>query len=62
MNEPIRGKDVTVDKLFRARCHLPGCGWMGAEHATFADANAERQAHITGHRLAMEDADDWGTS
>jgi hypothetical protein len=52
----IRANSVQVDKLFRARCHLHPCGWMGAEHQTFAGANAERQAHITHHRLAADDA------
>ncbi len=53
----IRAKDVTVKKLFRACCHLRGCGWIGTEHATFAGASTEREAHITRHRLAMQDAD-----
>jgi len=48
----IRANAVSVDKVFRARCHLPGCGWAGAEHATYQDANAERQGHLTWHRLA----------
>ena len=53
--EPVRGRDVQVDKLFRARCHRPGCGWAGGEHAAFQDANAERQAHLNQHILASGD-------
>ena len=52
----VHAKDVTVDKLYRARCHLHPCGWMGTERGTFAAANAEREAHITIHRLALDDA------
>jgi hypothetical protein len=48
---PVRAKDVQVDKLFRAGCHRPGCGWTGTEYAAFADANAERQAHLNHHIL-----------
>ena len=48
----IRASAVSVARLFRARCQLPDCGWAGAEHATYQDANAERQAHLTWHRLA----------
>jgi hypothetical protein len=51
MPEPVRARDVQIDKLFRARCHRPGCGWTGAEHATYADANAERQGHLRRHSL-----------
>jgi hypothetical protein len=53
--EPVRGRDVQVDKLFRARCHRPGCGWTGTEHAAFQDADAERQAHLNQHILASGD-------
>jgi hypothetical protein len=51
----IRANAVSVDKLFRARCHLDDCLWTGSEHVTFQDANAERQAHLTQHRLAAEE-------
>lgn len=50
--EPVRGRDVTVDKLWRASCHRPGCDWVGAEHATYQDANAERLIHLNQHILA----------
>jgi hypothetical protein len=49
--EPVCAKDVTVRKLFRPECHRPGCGWTGAEHATFADASAERLDHLNWHIL-----------
>ena len=51
----IRAKDVTVEKLFRACCHIDGCTWLGASYFTFACASAERLAHITRHRLAAAD-------
>jgi len=54
VNEPVRARDVQVDKLFRARCHRPGCGWTGGEHATFADASAERPGHLERHSLAED--------
>lgn len=44
-----RARDVTVSKLFRARCHRPGCGWASGEHATYQDANDERLAHLNRH-------------
>jgi hypothetical protein len=47
----VRAKDMQVDKLFRARCHSPGCDWTDTEYAAFADANAERQAHLNHHIL-----------
>lgn len=47
----VRAKSVSVEKLFRARCHVPGCGWAGAEHATYQDANDERLAHLNWHSL-----------
>lgn len=43
----IRAKDVQVDKVFRARCHLGP--WKGAEHPDYQGANAERQAHLDAH-------------
>ena len=52
---PVRGRDVQIDKLYRARCHRPGCGWTGAEHAAYQDASAERQAHLSQHLLAAQD-------
>ncbi len=52
----VRARDVQVDKLFRARCRRPGCGWAGAEHATYAAANAERQAHLNAHTLRRIDS------
>ncbi len=52
--EPVRARDVQVDKLYRARCHRPGCGWTGGEHATFQDANADRLAHLNRHTLASK--------
>jgi len=49
---PPRAKDASVEKIFRARCHLPGCeAWRGDEHADFQGANADRQAHLTWHAL-----------
>ncbi len=48
----VSAKSVSVEKLFRARCHLPGCGWTGGEHATYQDANTDRQAHLNQHILA----------
>jgi hypothetical protein len=53
--EPVRARDVQVDKLFRARCRRDGCGWTGGEHATYQEANAEREAHLKQHTLAVED-------
>jgi len=53
--EPVRARDVQVDKLFRARCRRDGCGWTGGEHATYQDANAERETHLKQHTLAGED-------
>ena len=50
--EPVRAKDVAVVKLFRARRARDGCGWRGADHATYQDANAERLAHLNRHILA----------
>ncbi len=49
---PVRAKDVAVVKLFRASCLRDGCGWRGADHGTYQDANAERQAHLNQHILA----------
>lgn len=54
MSEPVRGKDVTVDKLFRARCHR--CPWTGQERRVFADASADRQVHLDVHRGIEEEA------
>jgi len=49
---PPRAKDVSVEKIFRARCHLPGCeAWRGGEYPDFQGANADRQAHLTWHVL-----------
>jgi hypothetical protein len=50
--DPVRGKDVTVGKLFRARCHRPGCCWAGGDHLSYQDANTERLAHLNQHILA----------
>jgi hypothetical protein len=47
---PVRAKDVTVDHLYRARCHRPGCTWAGREYPTYQDANGERLAHLAWHR------------
>jgi len=44
--EPVRARDVQVDKLFRARCRRDDCGWTGGENATYQDANAERETHL----------------
>jgi hypothetical protein len=51
----IRANAVSVEKIFRARCHVLGCGWTGGEHATYQDANTERLAHLTSHRLCTEE-------
>jgi hypothetical protein len=49
---PPRAKDVSVEKIFRARCHLSGCeAWRGDEYPDFQGANADRQAHLTWHVL-----------
>jgi hypothetical protein len=53
--EPVRARDVQVDKLFRARCRRDGCGWTGGEHAAYQEANAEREAHLKQHTLVGED-------
>jgi hypothetical protein len=53
MAEAARARDVQVDKLFRARCRRPGCGRAGGEHATYQDANAERQAHLNTHEREL---------
>ena len=50
--EPVRAKDVAVAGLFRACCARDGCGWRGADHATYQDANPERLAHLNQHILA----------
>ena len=49
--EPVRARDVRVDKLYRARCLRHPCGWMGGEHAAYQDANDERLAHLNQHIL-----------
>jgi hypothetical protein len=54
--DPVRGRDVQIDKLYRARCHRAGCGWTGADHATYQDASAERHAHLNQHIAAAGDA------
>ncbi|HEX9352677.1 MAG TPA: hypothetical protein VF933_02510 [Streptosporangiaceae bacterium] len=47
----IRAKDVTVKKLFRACCHLRGCGSIGTPHAAkrladIQDAAAENLSRV----------------
>jgi hypothetical protein len=54
--DPVRGRDVQIDKLYRARCHRCGCGWTGGEHANYQDASAERHTHLRQHILAAGDA------
>lgn len=55
MADLFPAKSVTVEKIFRARCNIPGCPWHPrnpwhpGEHATFADAAAERQQHLDWH-------------
>jgi hypothetical protein len=46
----VRANAVEVLKLFNARCRLDGCGWHGTLQPTYADANAERLAHLDEHR------------
>jgi hypothetical protein len=58
MGEPVRGRDVQVDRFFRARCHLDDCRWMGEERASFAIASVDRQSHLDGHRFMEEEASD----
>jgi len=50
----VRAKDVTVEKVFRARCHLPGCGWTGPDRAAFAEAGDDRSGHLTWHRMTQD--------
>ena len=47
--EPVRARDVRVDKLHRARCLR--CDWIGGEHAAYQEANDERLAHLDQHTL-----------
>jgi hypothetical protein len=54
--DPVRGRDVQIDKLYRASCHRLGCGWTGGEHANYQDASTERHAHLSQHILAAGDA------
>jgi hypothetical protein len=52
MAEPVRAKDVQVDKLFRARCNIPGCGWSTViPYKTYQEANAQRLVHLNAHIL-----------
>jgi hypothetical protein len=53
----IRGNAVSVDKVYRPRCHLLGCAWMGDGHQAYADANAEREEHLREHREAEAEAE-----
>ncbi len=46
----IPAKAVTVDKLFRAHCHLVGCTWQGTAWPAFDYASRERQGHLDWHR------------
>ncbi len=49
---PPRAKDVSVEKIFHARCHLSRSeAWRGDECPDFQGANADRQAHLTWHVL-----------
>ena len=48
---PIRANAVEVDKLFRAHCKLPGCGWTGQLRPSYREANDEREGHLYQHRL-----------
>lgn len=48
---------VSVGKLFRARCRLPGCGWKGTGQPSCQDPNAEREAHLAWHRLSAGPAE-----
>lgn len=53
--DPVRGRDVQIDKLYHARCHRSGCGWTGGEYANYQDASAERHAHRSQHILVAGD-------
>ena len=48
---PVRANAVEVDKLFRAHCKLPGCGWTGQLRPSYREANDEREGHLYQHRL-----------
>lgn len=52
----LPAKTVTVEKVFRARCHLAGCPEeRGPERVTFAEASADRQVHLDTHRTRLID-------
>ena len=53
---PVRAKDVTIRKLHQPQCHRPGCGWLGALWATYAEAAAEREKHLSEHRAEVAGA------
>ena len=55
MAETWPARTVVVDTIRRARCTF--CEWRGGEHEDYARANAERQAHLTWHRLGSPDKD-----
>lgn len=54
-DRPLRANDVEVETFRRARCRRPGCGWKGGEHKLYPEANAERQEHMTWHRMGDPD-------
>lgn len=53
--DPVRGRNVQVDKLYRARCRRSGCGWTGGKHAIYQDGGAGRHTHLNQHILAAPD-------
>lgn len=53
MAEPFPARTVVVDTIRRARCTF--CQWTGADQENYARANAEREAHLTWHRLGCPD-------
>jgi hypothetical protein len=58
MADPVRAKDVTVRKIWRAECHRPECTAVAQgfrDRASWADAAADRHAHLNWHALNQPD-------
>ena len=55
MNRPFAANQVQIARLYQAAC---ACGWKGGVHGQAGDrgagrvkANAEKRAHVAGHRV-----------
>lgn len=62
MSDPVRARDVSVERLYRPVCHRADCTsgedgghWKGELHYTYQDANFERTGHLTQHTMAQEE-------